>query len=401
MNKENVNRRNFLRIGALATAGATISAKACNTSRLAKSSTDTKKVITRPLGKTGIELPIISMGTSGTQNINLIKAAYTVGVRYFDTAMAYSQGKNEEMIGEFLNSGIDRSSVFIATKTNTWEKGNGTPANAILTNLDNSLKRLRTDYVDVYNIHSANSGKHILMKDALKGFEKAKASGKARLLGVATHINMTEVINTAIDTGVFDVVTVAYNFIMADDKKLQEAIIRANEEGLGVIAMKALAGIYFQGQMNGGEEPVVVEPKAALKWVASNPYVHTSIPGTNSFEALKENFSVAYDTTLNKKEGKSLQLAMAGTGTFCKGCLQCVGQCPHNLPIPDLMRSYMYNYSYKYPAKAYETVAALHVPDSPCADCSECLVKCASNFDIKQKITQIARIKDVPQDFLV
>jgi ferredoxin len=129
--------------------------------------------------------------------------------------------------------------------------------------------------------------------------------------------------------------------------------------------------------------------------------MHTTIPGIANYEMLRENWSVVGDVSLNAEEKKDLEIAFNETGIFCKGCLSCNGQCPKNLPIPDLMRSYMYNYGYSAPAEAYETVASLELPDNPCDDCAVCNVNCAVGFNVKGKVSNIARIKNVPPEFLV
>jgi ferredoxin len=116
---------------------------------------------------------------------------------------------------------------------------------------------------------------------------------------------------------------------------------------------------------------------------------------------LMENWSVAKDVNLSPKEEQDLQLALNETGMFCKGCDGCAGECVHDLPVPDLMRSYMYNYGYSFPAKARDTVIALGVSEDPCANCTDCAVNCRAGFDVKAKITNIARIQNVPNEFLV
>jgi len=88
-------------------------------------------------------------------------------------------------------------------------------------------------------------------------------------------------------------------------------------------------------------------------------------------------------------------------GLFCAQCGRCRSQCPYNLDIPTVMRSYMYAYGYKNPALAKETLQFVDLHNTPCTDCHTCTVTCSMGFNIRNKILDIVRLKDVPEDFLV
>jgi predicted aldo/keto reductase-like oxidoreductase len=297
------------------------------------------------------------------------------------------------MVGDVFKE-IPRESVTIATKFKP-KRGRASTKD-LLKMLDTSLKRLQMDYVDILYLHDVRSVEAALDERYIEALRIAKESGKARHIGISTHINMADIINAAVDRNFYEVVLTSYNIKLKDDKELDSAIKRASEAGLGVVGMKNMAGGFLDE-----EKKVPVNYKAALKWALSNPHIHTTIPGIANYEMLKENWSVASDVALSTEEKQDLKIAYNETGLFCKGCLTCSGQCPKNLPIPDLMRSYMYNYGYSLPSEAYATVASLEIAENPCNDCSECSVKCSSGFNVKQKVTNIARIKNVPPEFLV
>jgi len=87
-------------------------------------------------------------------------------------------------------------------------------------------------------------------------------------------------------------------------------------------------------------------------------------------------------------------------GLYCQQCQQCIPQCPHHLDIPTIMRSYMYAYGYKNLEQAWHTLAEVDLSNNPCHLCDVCNVNCASRFDVRNKVMDIARLKDVPIDLL-
>ena len=386
------NRRNFLLLGATATIGMTAQALQAIPAKKKKEKKK-KKIIYRTLGNTGIELPIVSMGVMKADNPNILKAAYELGIRHFDTANGYQEGRNEEMVGNYFKD-IPRDKVIISTKIHPPKEGMSTEQ--FLEKFEESLKRLQMSYVDILYLHVCDNRAYTLDPRYLEALRRAKESGKARFVGCSTHINMAEVLNAAVDSKLYDVVLTSYNFRLKDDAELQRALQRANDAGLGIVAMKVMAGGFLDK-----ERKKPVNCKAALKWAISNPLIHTSIPGLTNFEMVKENWQVALNHNLDDQERGDLQLAMNETGLYCHGCLTCSGQCPKNLPIPDLMRSYMYNYGYSYPAKAQTTVAQLNLSHNPCEGCPGCTVACPNGFNVRERITDIARIKMVPTSFLV
>ncbi|PWE01279.1 aldo/keto reductase [Marinilabilia rubra] len=391
MDKSSLNRRNFLRLGAAATAGFATSSHVTGATEKTSSKTD-KKIITRQLGNTGISVPVVSMGVMRADNSNILKAAYNLGVKHFDTAHGYQEGRNEEMVGEFFKD-KPRDSFIVATKIHPSKDAS---TQDFLDMLEVSLERLQMSYVDILYLHAVNDEEYLHNPKFMAAMKKAKEEGKAKHLGFSTHRNMAKLINSAVTRGFYGVILTSYNFRHVDNTELNEAIKKAHNEGVGIIGMKNMAGGFLDE-----EKTKPVNGKAALKFALSNPHIHTCIPGISSYEMLMENWSVAKDVNLSPSEKQDLELASNETGMYCTGCDTCAGQCKRDLPVSDLMRSYMYNYAYAYPAKARETVVALGVSDSPCDDCDECSVKCQSGFDVRNRITNIARIQNVPNEFLV
>jgi predicted aldo/keto reductase-like oxidoreductase len=140
--------------------------------------------------------------------------------------------------------------------------------------------------------------------------------------------------------------------------------------------------------------------KAALKWALSNPNITTAVPGMTTFDQLTLNLQAMTDITLTAEEKADLKLGVEanGPGLFCQGCNECLPQCPKNLPLPSLMRSYMYAYGYRNLGAAYDLVDSLGVGQNPCAGCSTCAVKCAMGFDVRDRASDIARILAAPAE---
>lgn len=122
-----------------------------------------------------------------------------------------------------------------------------------------------------------------------------------------------------------------------------------------------------------------------------------------SLDELQKNLSMIQNLKMTEEELNDLKIAALGsdTGLYCQQCRQCIPQCPNNIDIPTIMRSYMYAYGYRNIEQAWYTLADAKLSGNPCESCDVCKVNCASGFNIKNKILDIARLKNVPKDFVV
>ncbi|MDI6697316.1 MAG: aldo/keto reductase [Candidatus Saccharicenans sp.] len=405
MKKSALNRRDFLKVGltGLVTTGAAgllLAEDKKNQKKGSPAGTDKNRTkepqppggrregfIYRTLGRTGVVLPVVSMGVMNSDNPELVRAALDSGLVHLDTAHGYQRGRNEEIIGQVLK-GRPRDSYFIATKVREGEK--------FLEMVDISLQRLGLDYVDILYLHNLSKRDNVLAEENLKVMEQVKKSGKARFIGVSTHSNEHEVIRAAVEARIYDVVLTAYNFRKENIKELDAAMAEAAAVGVGLVAMKTMAGAFWDKQRT---QPI--NTKAALKWAMNNPNLTTSIPGMTTFDQLKSNLEVVKDLKLTPEELYDLKMGEAApqSGLYCQGCERCVPQCPKQLPIPEMMRAYMYAYGYKNLAAAHELVSSLNLPDNPCAGCASCSVKCAFKFDVRDRLVDINRLKAVPAEF--
>jgi predicted aldo/keto reductase-like oxidoreductase len=403
-NDVDLERRAFLKKGlaGLAAVGSVPAAlKAATLGETAAAPSGARgKPIVRTLGKTGLKIPVVSMGVMNADNPAVVQAALDGGIYLLDTAYAYQRGRNEEMIGRVIK-GRPRDSFIIATKIpgpNRDKSLQGQPAEAVirafLDKLDTSLERLGVDHVEILYLHNNTTREDAQNETMMEALQKAKKSGKARFIGLSTHGGQVAVIRAALEAKIYDVVLAGYNFRQDYRDELRKTIAEAAGAGLGIIAMKTQAGAFWDRER---QQPINM--KAALKWVLNDPNVTTAIPGFTTFDQLQEDLEVMTDITMTPQEIQDLRLGEQVAGLYCQQCGQCVAGCSRTLPIPSLMRSYMYAYGYRNLHAAHELVASLDVPADPCGSCASCTARCAKGFDLRERVRDISRLRAVPADF--
>ncbi len=354
----------------------------------------------RVLGRTGIRVPIVSMGVMNTDNPQLVRAALDAGYVFLDTAQGYQRGTNEAMIGEILKD-RPRDSFFIATKASlpkdqaTGGYGPDATQEAYTKKIDTSLKSLRLDYIDIYHHHGTWTRGATLHEPILSALQKAKQVGKIRWIGVSTHRNEPEVVDAATDSKVYDVVLAAYNFRQQHAAEVQKAIAKAAGAGLGIVGMKSMGG-----NRGGAYASAQIDPRACIKWVLQDPHVATVICGFTTFDQMTLDLAILKDLTLTASEREQLRKASLTAGLYCQGCGSCMGQCRQALPIPDLMRARMYLYGYRNLVAAQDLVLSLALPASVCGECGVCPVACTNGWNVPEGIRDVVRLRDVPASFI-
>jgi hypothetical protein len=398
MAKTEMRRRDFLKSSVVGFGGLTYASSGAGVAPAGQEGAE--RFARRTLGKTGMQLPVITMGVMNTSNPALVRAALDAGLFFLDTAQGYQRGTNEAMIGEVLK-GRPRDSFALATKASlprnqtTGLYGEDATEEAYTKKIDTSLKNLGLDYVDIYHHHGVWTREAALYDPILAALEKAKKAGKTRFLGVTTHRNEPEVIHAAVDSKVYDVVLTAYNFRQKHVEEIKKAIARAAEAGLGIIAMKTIGG-----NVGGAYHNQAIEARAALKWALQDTNVHTIITGFTTFDQLELDLTVLKDLSLTKLERENLRKATLQAGLYCQGCGRCLTQCVGQLPIPDLMRASMYLYGYRNLVAAQDLLLSLALPSSPCAECSACPVQCLNQWNVQERIRDIVRLREVPMEFI-
>ena len=341
-------------------------------------------VMQRTLGRTGLKLPIVSMGVMNANNPELIKQAYEAGVRLFDTALGYQQGRNEQMVGDVVSKLGIRDKVIVQTKIPFPRVAAGEIKAKFLSDFDGCLERLQMKHVDILLIHQP-SVEQMNNPEVQAALTEIKHKKTARFIGVSQHAGQAGILRSAAETGFYDVVLVGFNITNAADGDFLAAIKAASAKGVGVIAMKTQTGGRARnlGALN---------QTAMLKWVLQHSEIATSIPGYTNSDQLAQSFSVASGLELTAEEkawlaDKNVQAAL----DFCKQCGTCVATCPKGVDVPTLMRTHMYaaNYGNLEHARAtYDSIPA-HVSLGNCVNCSTCSARCANNVRIAERVADL------------
>jgi predicted aldo/keto reductase-like oxidoreductase len=401
---QNNHRREFLKKGLLGISGAALVPGLLKASEnIRPASAGIPELPGRVLGRTGIKSPLISMGSGGSTSPNFIRAAYDAGVKLFFSATYYGEGKNEQIVGEGLK-GLPRDSFVVSTAA-PMEGFDGRTGmftkefipEEYIKKADGSLKRFGLDYVDIFMVPYIYKREHVMYEPMLNALQELKKQGKTKFLGVATHDMCQDALIAAADAKIFDVFMIAYNYKVQNKEVLHEAMKYAHNAGIGIIAMKTTAGAFRDKTRT---NPLNTD--AALKWVLQNEDISTIVSGMSTIEEMQKNLAMINNLKMTDQELKDLNLSGIDSepSLYCHQCKKCISQCRQNLDIPTLMRSYMYAYGYRNLEHAQHTLFESGIAGKPCDKCEVCSVQCTAAFDVKSKILDIARLRDVPGDFL-
>lgn len=364
-----------------------------------------KKPITRVLGKTGIRLPIVSMGVMNADNPALLKRAYEMGVRHFDTAWGYQKGRNEEMVGAVIKELQARDQVVIATKVPPArpelmdQMGDKLVEEEFLGRFEQSLARLQMAHVDILYIHSISDPAQLTRPGLLAALEKVKKAKKARFVGFSTHKNVTECLEAAVPLGHYDVILSPINYSLAGEKPLLEAMAKVAKAGIGLVAMKtqcrqawaresAAAGPEFQ---EGG-----AWHSALLKWALRVESVATAIPGYTTFQQLETDWPVAFDLEYTPEEARFLadpgvQLAL---NHACRQCGACAASCPRGIDVPALVRAHMYAADYGNFSEMRRALDEIPAGRGlrACEGCASCTAACLRGVQVARRLGELKAI---------
>ncbi len=381
--KNPIDRRTFLRVGAMTglASGLSIGPAAVNAAPASTREQGVKRYVT--LGRTGLKISDVSFGSSRLRNgqEDLVRHALDMGINYFDTAENYSRGVSETVMGNALKG--DRDRVYIATKIGATADES---AASMMRRLETSLRKLQTDYVDIFFNHAVNEIDRLDNPEWIAFVEQAKEQGKIRFTGISGHAgHLTECVEHAVEKDMVDVLLCAMNFgedpayyaqftkgfdRIANQQSLPGALAKARAKNVGVVGMKVLRGAKLN-DMRAYEDAGATYSQAAFKWVLNNPNVDAAIVSMTSTDLIDEYLGGSGGAAVSEQEMRLLeQYALMTDMTYCRhACNDCEGACPANVSVSDVLRTRMYATDYGDFSFARAEYQQLEHNASPCLSC--------------------------------
>jgi aryl-alcohol dehydrogenase-like predicted oxidoreductase len=310
-----MRRRDFLRKGTVAAAGLAASQKVFQSPAKAAESPIPK----RRLGKTGADLSVIALGgmlvkdTEQSFANNIVAEAFGRGINYFDVAPEY--GNAQEKLGPALEPYRKRS--FLACKTLMRDKDGAAK------DLEDSLRKLRTDHVDLYQFHAVTTREDVAKifgpNGAMETFQAARKAGKVRFIGFSAH--SVENAFSMLDHYNFDTILFPINFVLFSQANFgPQVLARAREKGMGILALKSMAKTAWPADKKKDHpyhkcwyQPTALPNEAALalRWTLSKPITAAVPPGDENYFRLAMDVAQKF-APLKPEEEKTLMAGAQG-----------------------------------------------------------------------------------------
>jgi len=317
----------------------------------------------RQLGKTDLKIPVVSLGTAPSQDVNVMKFAIAQGMTFIHTCRGYKKGNAIKNVAEAIKG--QRDKVTLGLKI-TWQMDDD---NA----LDAAFETLGVDSVDIgfFNIHKADE---VRDPKYARAAERWKKAGKFRCIGLTSHKETAECLKGALDEGFYDVLMPSYALSM--EEEFLPIFERAHKEGVGVVLMKTNRGL------NGAYEDSVPH-------YLGTTGITTINKGAASFPEIKKLVEASKGTadkqaSLQLRE--TVQIAMSGHCTMCGACEK---SCPKGFQVADVVRcSDYYLENTEYVGTAFETYRGLAQTPSPlaCGSCNLCELACRNGVPVVHHI---------------
>jgi len=333
----------------------------------------------------------LGFGSEAVSDISVFERALDAGVNFYDTARTYQGGNAEQALGAALRGKRDK--VVLCTRSYADN------ARQIALDLDASLKTLGTDHVDVWYLGQKDRPGQ-LTSELLEVQRAAQKAGKIRFCGVSTH-RLAAMADLLIQQEI-DVVQIPYNFAIGtrrdpfkmDATNLDSVLDRFKAAGIGVVAMKVMAGGYKQIKID--EKNVDVHARAgsriaAIRWVLRNDRVQTTSVRMSDSDQLLENLQAMSGRYSESDQRLLAAYTDAVRPVLCRMCGACDGQCPQGTQVADVVRSIMYAEGYGHfdlGAAAFDrTGGALQ-----CAECRTCSVNCPNGIAVAERMRRARQL---------
>ena len=354
-------------------------------------------------GRTNLAVSRLVHGSLHTtrERLPLLAALYDGGVNFFDTAWRYGGGRSEEAFGEFFGQAGRRDKVFLASKVDIRDQlkaGRGAYEEAVK-QTETSLKRLRTDRLDMLMLHGCTTLiDWIDHPEWLRACDDLKRQGKVRFIGVSEHAKPAEVLQKMAASGRYDMAMIAFSVTRGewgglsrtDRKSIEPALEVARKADLGIVVMKAA----MQADQIVGEAPDPRLKKSGYsawqlcyRWVLDVPNVHAVVSGMTNMTHVEENLKVP-GMSLASADRRALE-RLAARSSVCGFCGTCLDACERGVAVQDILRFHGYwRHGYREAARAdYAALAAGERADA-CRDCGACESACPRRLPIRRLLRE-------------
>lgn len=364
-----MDRRSFIKLGAVS-AGMAIGCGKADVAPPSSTSTESEPggMRYRRLGSTDLEVSEVAFGAHGVDNPALMAASIEAGINTFCTSGRYLDGREETALGDAIaRIGAQRDKLIILTGVNL--RPNET-VDSWLADLDASLRRLRTDYLDVFYNAMVQTREEVDSEVLFEAFDRARQAGKVRYLAVSGHHGgLQECLEVAFETGRYEVFFTKYDFVSYPDQ--DEILHRAAQRGIGTMVFKTNAGNRHK-EIKDLEAGGLSFKQATIRWALTNPDVASVAVTMTSFDEIREAVA-AVGTGLSSAEVAMLRhYSELMYDQYCRFCATCESACPGQVAVADVMRYAMY---FKYYGREKEAMRLYHeLPEQSaaglCRDCS-------------------------------
>ena len=360
-----INRRNFLKtMGAAGLGSVFVSAKTIagpNEPNAAEKEQKPKfpQVPRRKLGKTGVDIPCLSLGSGAPEDAAVLRKALDWGVNCWDTSYVAAGGNSELGIGRYLSKNPEvRNKLFIVTK----ESDSKTPAD-LEKCLRTSLERMNTSYVDLYIGVYIMSDPAKLTDELRQWVKSAKERKLIRFFGFSTHKNTAKCLAAAAKLGWIDAVVTAYNFRLMQDPQMQAAVEACHKAGIGLIAIKTQGmGQRFETEedkklVRHFQQQGFTDGQAKIKAVLQDKRISSACVAMNNVALLTSNVATVLDKTKLTQADMDVfrEYAQATCSGYCAGCAHICDSALPDVPyVSDIMRYLMYYNNYGEQKEARE-----------------------------------------------
>ena len=345
----------------------------------------------RRLGKTGLMVTRIGFGAIKLPQVDpdtcteLLNAALDKGINFVDTAREY--GDSEVKIGNAISH--RRREFFLCSKSPS------VTADEMKRDVESSLTRLKTDYLDLFLQHNLRTPEMFETvtgkRGSLEALKRLKDERVVRHIGFSSH-RWLDTMERGVRSGEFEAIMVAYN-ILNDELTDQTVMPLAKQHDLGVIIMKPLAGGVLAAPppsvriLSQCSTALPVNATQALRYVLSNDAVDTAIPGMTNLRELEEDYAAGeFVETMSPDEKRKLQAAVEALGKeFCRNCGYCL-PCPEGIIIPLILRQEAYLTHYGLDTWARFRYGVVEIKATACKECGTCEEKCPYGLPVIEKL---------------